>query len=258
MTRAKTGAYNALETVPAQPLAGLVLQIPNAPVYDLLLFAKPHPMRHAVIVLLAGMAMCGAVAAQGFKFSNDDATNQAQEADRQAKVQALLASPCRAKIKNQKIMVLIGESSNGRVQAAQSSYSGHFDALNARLQGLGLKTYTQAQIKAQIAQAEIDAYFKNNPDAALSASKRLSAQYILRGLITSETGYNTIARVNQVTIRMNFTLTDAGGRVLSQTQAENASYAGADTSGMALTLIGEKADEVVAQLYSDYCRATGS
>ena len=88
--------------------------------------------------------------------------------------------------------------------------------------------------------------------------KRLSAQYILRGLITSETGYNTIARVNQVTIRMNFTLTDASGRVLSQTRAENASYSGADTSGMALTLIGEKADEVVAQLYSDYCRAAGS
>lgn len=215
-------------------------------------------MRHAVIVLLAGMAMCGAVAAQGFKFSNDESNNQAQEADRQAKVQSLLASPCRARIKNQKIMVLIGENSNGMVQAAQSSHSGHFDALNARLQGLGLKTYTQAQIKAQIAQAEIDAYFKNNPDAALSASKRLSAQYILRGLITSETGYNTIARVNQVTIRMNFTLTDASGRVLSQTRAENASYSGADTSGMALTLIGEKADEVVAQLYSDYCRAAGS
>jgi hypothetical protein len=155
-------------------------------------------------------------------------------------------------------MVLIGESRDGYMQTAQSSYSGHFDALNARLQGLGLKTVTQAQIKAQIAQAEIDAYFKNNPDAALSASKRLSAQYILRGLITSQAGYNAIIRVNQVSIRMAFTLTDANGRILSQTTAENASYAGVDTSGMALTLINEKADEVVAQLYSDYCRVGGS
>ena len=55
-----------------------------------------------------------------------------------------------------------------------------------------------------------------------------------------------------------FTLTDAHGKVLSQTTAENASYAGVDTSGMALTLINEKADEVVAQLYSDYCRVGGS
>lgn len=214
-------------------------------------------MRHALIVLLAATALCGGALAQGFKFSNEDNSDREREAEQQAKVQALLASPCRAKIKNQKIMVLIGESRNGYIQASQSSYGGHFDALNARLQGLGLKTVTQAQIKAQVAQAEIDAYFKNDPDAALSASKRLSAQYILRGLISSETAYNRIVRVNQVSIRMNFTLTDASGRTLSQASAENASYAGMDTSGMALTLINEKADEVVAQLYSDYCRKGG-
>ena len=34
--------------------------------------------------------------------------------------------------------------------------------------------------------------------------------------------------------------------------------AGMDTGSMALTLINEKADEVVAQLYSDYCRQGGS
>ena len=150
--------------------------------------------------------------------------------------------------------VLIGESQDGMLQTNQSRYSSHFDALNARLQGLGLKTITQSQIKAQVAQAEIDAYFKNDPDKALSASKRLAAQYILRGLITTEAGYNTIVRVNLVSIRMQFTLTDASGRILSQANAENASYSGVDTTGMALTLVNEKADEVVAQLYSDYCR----
>jgi hypothetical protein len=215
-------------------------------------------MRHALIVLFASLALCGGALAQGFKFSNEDNADKAQEAEQQARVQALLASPCRAKIKNQKIMVLIGESHNGYVQAAQSSYGGHFDALNARLQALGLRTVTQAQIKAQVAQAEIDAYFKNDPDAALSASKRLSAQYILRGLISSQTSYNPMVRVNQVSIRMAFTLTGANGKTLSQTSAENASYAGMDTSGMALTLINEKADEVVAQLYSDYCRMAGT
>jgi hypothetical protein len=213
-------------------------------------------MRHALIALLTAASLCGGALAQtpGFKFSNEDTADQQREAETQAKVQAILASPCRSKIKNQKVMVLIGESRNGYIQAAQSSYGGHFDALNTRLQRVGLKTVTQAQIKAQVAQAEIDAYFKNDPDAALSASKRLSAQYILRGLISSETGYNRIVRVNQVNIRMNFTLTDASGRTVAQASAENASYAGVDTSGMALTLINEKADEVVAQLYSDYCR----
>lgn len=220
--------------------------------------ATPHPKRHALMVLLTSLALCGSAMAQGFKFSNEDEADKAQAAEQQARVQSLLSTPCKAKIKNQKIMVLIGESRDGMLQARQSSYSGHFDALNARLQGLGLKTFTQSQITAQVAQAEIDAYFKNDPDAALSASKRLSAQYILRGLITSQAGYNTIVRVNQVSIRMAFTLTDANGRILSQANAENASYAGVDTSGMALTLINEKADEVVAQLYSDYCRRGGS
>lgn len=215
-------------------------------------------MRHALIVLLTGMALCGTSLAQGFKFSNAESDDQAQQAEQQAKVQALLSTPCKTKIKNQKIMVLIGENHNGMVLANQSSYSGHFDALNARLQGLGLKTVTQSQIKAQVAQAEIDAYFKNDPDAALNASKKLAAQYILRGLISSHSVYNTIVRVNQVSIRMQFTLTNANGRILSQTTADNASYAGADTAGMALTLVSEKADELVAQLYSDYCRAAGA
>lgn len=215
-------------------------------------------MRHALIVLFAAATLCsGATFAQGFKFSNEDKADELREAETQAKVQAILASPCRSKIKNQKVMVLIGESQNGYVRAVQSAYGGPFDALNARLQRVGLKTVTQAQIKAQVAQAEIDAYFKNDPDAALSASKRLSAQYILRGLISTETAYNRIVRVNQVNIRMNFTLTDASGHTVAQASAENASYAGMDTAGMALTLINEKADEVVAQLYSDYCRIGG-
>jgi hypothetical protein len=215
-------------------------------------------MRHALIALFAAATLFSGVSfAQGFKFSNEDTADQQREAETQARVQAILASPCRSKIKNQKVMVLIGESHNGYVKANQSAYGGPFDALNARLQRVGLKTVTQSQIKAQVAQAEIDAYFKNDPDAALSASKRLAAQYILRGLISTETAYNRIVRVNQVHIRMNFTLTDASGRTLAEASAENASYAGMDTSGMALTLINEKADEVVAQLYGDYCRVGG-
>ena len=213
--------------------------------------------RTLLTVLFACLAMVSAVQAQGFKFSNQDQTDQAEEAERQARVSAMLLAPCRSKIKNQKIMVLIGETRGGAVQASQSAFSPHFDAINSRLQGLGLKTYTQSQIRAQVAQAEIDAYFKNDPDAAISASKRLAAQYILRGLITTQASRNLAVNVNQVNISMNFTLTGANGKMISQTSAENASYAGQDISGMALTLINERADEVVATLYSDYCKKAG-
>lgn len=195
--------------------------------------------------------------AQGFKFSNEDNAQKAADAERKGQVDAMLAAPCRDKIKNQKIMVLIGESRNGAVQAGQSAFSPQFDAINSRLQSVGLKTATQAQIRAQVAQAEIDAYFKNDPDAAISASKRLAAQYILKGLITTQAGRNLAVNVNQVNVSMQFTLTGGNGKMISQASAANASYAGSDTSGMALTLINEKADEVVAKLYSDYCQKAG-
>jgi hypothetical protein len=65
---------------------------------------------------------------------------------------------------------------------------------------------------------------------------------------------NAMVNVNQVSVDMEFTLTDASGRPVSTASAHNQSYAGSDTGGMALTLIEERADEVVAKLYSDYCR----
>jgi len=220
-------------------------------------------LREALIVLFAILTASAAACAhaQGFKFSNEDEADKAskaKEAERRATVQSQLATPCRDKIKNQKIMVLIGEDRNGAIAASQASYGSHFDAINQRLRALGLRTYTQEEIRKQVAQAEIDAYFRNDPDAAISASKRLAAQYILRGLIASRTSRNAIVNVNQVSVNMSFTLTGANGRTIAEAGAKNESYAGSDTLGMALTLINERADEVVAQLYSDYCQKAGA
>ena len=198
-----------------------------------------------------------AVAAQGFKFEQNPGAEQAaaEAAARQGRVAANLSTPCRQAIKDKKIMVIIGEQqSNGVVLARQDNYGPHFQLINARLQQLGLRTYTPDEIRKQIAQAEIDAYFRNDPDAALSASKRLGANFILRGLITSEATYNQIVRVNQVAVGMGFTLAAANGRTVANAGAAAASYAGPDVRAMALTLLNEQADEVVSKLYSDYCR----
>jgi hypothetical protein len=218
-------------------------------------------LRFPLIVILVWLASATAVQAQGFRFSNEDPAEQAEKAaaaERQARVQSLLATPCRDKIKNQKIMVLIGEERNGTIFASQASYNTHINAINGRLQSLGLRTYSPEEIRRQIAQAEINAYFRNDPDAAISASRRLAAQYILRGLISTQAGRNPIVNVNQVSISMDFTLTGSNGKMISQAAAKNESYAGRDTNGMALTLINERADEVVAQLYTDYCQKAGA
>jgi hypothetical protein len=214
------------------------------------------------LFVLASAVIMGCAHAQGFRFSDDAAKEKAraaeQEEERQARVQSLLATPCRDKIRNQKIMVLIGEDRNGVIYASQAAYSPHIDAINGRLRSLGLRTYTPEEIRRQIAQAEIDAYFKNDPDAAINASRRLAAQYLLRGLIATQSTRNPIVNVNQVSVSMNFTLTASNGRMISHADARNESFAGRDTRGMALTLINERADEVVAQLYSDYCQRAGA
>jgi hypothetical protein len=208
-------------------------------------------------LLLACWSVAFLAQAQGFKFSNPPSEAQAEaqaQAQRNVTIDAQLSTPCRDRIKNRKIMVLIGQESNGLVAAGQAPFSRHVEAVNTRLQSLGLKTYSPEQIRKQVAQEEIDAYFKNDPDRALSAARRMAAQYVLRGVIASHAVRNPIVNVNQVSVNLDFTLTDAAGRPVSTASASNESYAGNDTSRMALTLIEERADQVVAQLYSDYCR----
>jgi hypothetical protein len=213
-----------------------------------------------VFALLAMLFLlpAGPASAQGFKFSQPDPAPAAEEAARQERIAQQLSTPCRAELKGKKIAVIIGEvQSNGYIAAQQQNYGPHFQAINARLRSLGLATYTPEEIRRQIAQAEIDAYFRNDPDAALSAAKRLGASFMLRGLISSQAVMNPVIRVNQVSVNMGFTLTGANGRIISDTGASSSSYAGADVSRMALTLVNEQADEVVARLYGDYCRNAG-
>ena len=214
-----------------------------------------------LLVTFIGLGIGLPAHAQGFKFSDPDPSEKAQKDakdQRTAQVQEMLAAPCLNRIKNQKIMVVIAENKDGAISANQAVYNTHVSAINDRLQAVGLKTFTPAQIRAQVAQAEINAFFKNDPDAAISASRRLAAQYILRGVITSSTHRNAIINVNQVSIGMKFTLTGSNGRMISQSSASNESYAGHDVAGMALTLVEESAQDVVAKLYSDYCKAAGA
>jgi hypothetical protein len=218
---------------------------------------RPKPV-FAIFFMLAVLAAGPAAAAEGFKFSEQDEADRAESEARQSRIAEQLSTPCRADLKGKKIMVVIGEMrSNGVIYAQQQNYGPHFQAINTRLRGLGLHSYTPEEIRRQIAQAEIDAYFRNDPDAALAASKRLGASFVLRGLISSQAQPNPMMNVNQVSVNMDFNLAGSDGRQISTAQAHSSSYAGADVGGMALTLVSENADEVVAKLYADYCTRAG-
>ncbi len=151
-------------------------------------------MHKSSAILLASWFFLAAAQAQGFSFSGEEAKERnaqaAEENQRDAYVQYELATPCKKAIKNQKIMVLVGENTQGTVSARQGAFGEHVDAINKRLQMLGLRTFSSAQIRQQVAQAEIDAYFRNDPDAALNASRKMAAQYTLRGVIVSRAERN--------------------------------------------------------------------
>jgi hypothetical protein len=222
--------------------------------------ARRAPVTGPRSILLAFLLLAcsqGALA-QGFKFSEADDAERAEEAARADRIAHDLSTPCRAALKDKKIMVVIGERrSDGYIFAEQQNYGPHYQAINKRLRSIGLRTYTPEEIRRQIAQAEIDAYFRNDPDAALSAAKRLGASFVLRGLISSEASQHRMMNVNQVSVSMGFTLSGSDGRIVSDRTASSSSYAGSDVQKMALTLVNENADEVVAGLYADYCRNAG-
>jgi hypothetical protein len=192
-----------------------------------------------------------ATGAHAFRFSEEEAKAKAEAGA--GKVAAIEISPaCRKRLGTERVLLLIAERGNSGINAEQSRYSLHFNGIEKRLRGYGMRTYSQAEIRKIIAQAEIDAHFRNDPDAALSAAKKLGATLTLRGMISSLRGINPVLGINEVAVNMGFVLL-AGSRSLAEANAKADSYSGTDTVGMALKLVDEQADAVVNQLVAGYC-----
>jgi hypothetical protein len=213
-------------------------------------------------VLIGVSVMSTASATEPFSLSASEererAADLAAETERAQAIKDLVAVPCRRRLKNKKILLLVAEQTSDQLFTNQDRFSSMSRVIDTRLKALGLQTYSPEQIKARIAQAEVDAYFKNDPDAALSASKRLAADYVLKGSISTTAGVNSVVQVNEVAVSIEFTLSAADGRVVSSVDVHSDSYSGVDTLGTALRLVRQQADPVVAQLYNDYCRKAES
>jgi hypothetical protein len=248
-------------------------------------------MRNLTVIISFLLAVApflvGSGTVRAFSFSEEEQKEAQAQADRSAaaseQVDRLLSIPCRKGLKKKKIAVVIGErhrgpQASGRVVVLQTErYRGKHRAtaalsaqaqsgvpadhgmlvgeINRRLRDIGLKTYSEAEIAAQIAQAEMAAFLNNDMDAAASAASRLGANFFLRGVIDSQSRVNPVLGINEVLVSMAFTLVDASGRIISNVTARGDAYAGQDTLTVALDLIREQADLVVARLYHDYCTA---
>lgn len=196
--------------------------------------------------------------AMAFSFSDEDAKEKAAEKKRAQAAKAAatpkMSQACTSDLKDKKVMVLLANRRASGLDADPEHFGPHFGSINGRLQRYGVRTYTPEQIKAQIAQAEIDAYFKNDVDGAIAASSKLGAQLILRGAVSSRSAINPVLRIPEVYISIGFALTRPDGKVLSEASAKSESYSNTDTYGMAATLVAEQAGGVVASLMNGYCR----
>ena len=206
------------------------------------------------LVLLSSVLLLTAASAYAFRFSEEEAKAKAEAA--QPAAVAEISTACRKRLARERVLLLIAERGNNGINANQGRYSLHFNGIEKRLRGYGMRIYSQAEIRKQIAQAEIEAHFRNDPDAAMAASKKLGATLVLRGMITSQHAINPVLKINEVAVNMGFDLV-AGTRSLAGVTAKADSYSGSDTLGMALTLIDEQADGIVASLLQGYCAARG-
>lgn len=206
-------------------------------------------------VLLSTVLLVTAASAHAFRFSEEDAKAKAEASA--GKVAAIeISAACRKRLGRESVLLLIAERGNNGINAEQSRYSLHFNGIEQRLRAYGMRTFSQAEIKKRIAQAEIDAHFRNDPDAALAASRKLGATLVLRGMIASQRAVNPILKIDEVAVNMGFNLV-AGQKSLADITARADAYSGSDTAGMALKLIGEQADDIVNRLVSGYCAGRG-
>jgi hypothetical protein len=207
--------------------------------------------RHHLIALALGMSL--PLLANAFSFAEEEAKDKAAAAPRTGSGGPAVSAACKERLQKERVMVLVAERGNQGFNADQGRYGMHFQGIDRRLQKYGMRTLSQEEIRKQVAQAEIDAHFRNDPDAALQAAQKHGASLTLRGVISSRRAINPMIGINEVYINMGFTLVGPDGRYIAEASATSESYSGGDTVGMAATLINEQADGIVRRLLGGYC-----
>jgi hypothetical protein len=206
--------------------------------------------RSSLLAFIAGLNFS---VAHAFSFADEEEKERAVAARPKSAGFAIPAA-CQERLKKEKVMVLVAERGNNGINADQGRYGMHFSAIDRRLRKYGMRTMSQEEIRKQVAQAEIDAHFRNDPDAALQAARKHGASMTLRGTISSRRAINPMLGIPEVYVSMSFALVGSDGRYISEASASSDSYSGGDTVGMALTLINEQADGVVRRLLNGYCK----
>lgn len=227
--------------------------------------------------LLAIFLLCLSAPVPGwsFSFSEQEQQDAAEESPQQAWV-SLNQLNCPKSLRSAKIATMIGEvhRSGGGGRGSfygsflpanapdwdsysttnRSVYGNLVDELNSGFQQLGLKTYTSAEINEHIARAEQEAVLNNNPDAAIAAADRLSASFVLKGVISTRSQLNRVINVDEVFVTINLLLVDRQGRQIASAQINETTFSDADVHNTIQNLVKRQSNAITYQLFKDYCQ----
>ena len=224
-----------------------------------------------LVIFIAVLAPHSAIS---FSFS-EDAQNETA-AEMTGTTNSLSKLHCPKSLKSAKIVTMIGETHRddrtgldrfygsfmtpnspdwtSRLGTKKSVYGNLVDELNHGFQQLGLKTNTTAEINAQIAREEQEAVLNNNLDAAVSAANRLSAKFMLKGIISTHSQINRVINIDEVFVTINLSLLDHNGTQISTAQINETTFSDADILATIQGLVKNQSREITYQLFKDYCK----
>lgn len=140
-----------------------------------------------------------------------------------------------------------------RFGTRKSVYGSLIDNLNSSFQQLGLQTFTAQEVNEQIAKEEQEAFLNNDLDAALTAAKRLSADFLLKGNISTFVQKNKVVKVDEVFVTITLALTDKNGRQITNARLSETTFSDADIPATIQKLIAEQANTITYELFSQPC-----
>ena len=219
--------------------------------------------RFRLALLLIIIATLSPFSASCFSFS-EEAQKEAIEDTTTDRGNSLATLHCPKSLKAAKIATMIGEIHRdntlysrdweSKSGSKKSVYGNLVDELNGGFQQLGLKTYTAAEINAQIARVEQEAVLNNNIDAAVSAADRLSANFMLKGIISTRSQINRVVNIDEVFVTINLSLLDRSGNLIASAQINETTFSDADILNTIQKLVKKQSREITYQLFKDYCR----
>lgn len=232
-----------------------------------------NPKLQMVFLLFLIPSLLFPAALWSFSFSEHEANEAASD--------TVSAHPpgqlhCPKSLKTAKIATMIGEIQNdtssgmadmygsflpadapewhGSGNTRRSAFGNLVDSLNQGFQQLGLRTYTAAEINTQIARVEQEAVLNNDLDAAISAADRLSAAFVVKGIISAKSQTNKVINIDEVFVTIDLSLLDRNGNLVSSAQVGETQFSDADVVGTIQKLVKSQASHITYQLFKDYCQ----